>query len=232
MDILALEHAPNRGDGIQASLELENEDISLAIKPLYEKDISLPSLELVDAIILSGGPMGVYELNNPEYEYIRQEMLYLEKAIELKKPILGICFGHQLLAHIFGADVKRVEKKKEVGWFDVDITDSNSPLFKSMGTQLRVFEFHNDQILVPPSDTKVVASTELCPIQALTYDNHPIYSVQFHPEIDESLGVQILEKFAKDVSLEDRTPKSDITTRKEIFSNFVCIAKKQMQEGL
>ena len=77
MDILALEHAPNRGDGIQASLELENEDISLAIKPLYEKDISLPSLELVDAIILSGGPMGVYELNNPEYEYIRQEMLYL-----------------------------------------------------------------------------------------------------------------------------------------------------------
>jgi len=232
MDILALEHAPHRGEGIQASLELGDGDISLTIKPLYEKDISLSSLELVDAIILSGGPMGVYELKNPEYEYIRQEMLYLEKAIELGKPILGICFGHQLLAHIFGAEVRRVEENKEIGWFDVDITDPNNPLFKNMGTQLKVFEFHNDQILVPPSYTKILAATELCPIQALSYENHPIYSVQFHPEIDENLGAQILEKFAENVSFEDRTPKSDITKRKEIFSNFVCMAKKQMQEGL
>lgn len=228
MNVLALEHAPHRGEGIRDSFDWgTTSNTSLIMRPLYEKDIILPDIKLVDAIILSGGPMGVYELNNPQYEYIRREMVYLEEAIKRGKPILGICFGHQLLAHIFGAKVERMEEKKEIGWYDVEIADSSSPVFKNIGRSLKVFEFHNDQVIFPPSNSKVLASTNLCPIEALSYTDCPVFSVQFHPEIDESAGVEILQNFAKNIPSVERKPNSDINIRKEIFNNFVCIAQEQ-----
>lgn len=230
MNILGLEHAPHRGEGIENSFPWGKiSDAYLTMKPVYEKDIVLPDIELVDAIILSGGPMGVYELNDPKYEYIRREMIYLEEAIRRGKPILGICFGHQLLAHIFGAKVLRMEEKKEIGWYDVQIKDSENPVFKGIKKSLKVFEFHNDQIVFPPSNSEVLACTDLCPIEALSYTDCPVFSVQFHPEIDEVAGTRILENYAKNVPY--ITPVSDINNRKEIFNNFVCIAKEQCSDN-
>lgn len=219
MQIIGIEHAPSRADGIKEAIASEGlADMSVEIAQIYS-DCSLRPIEEVDALILSGGPMGVYQLKEPQYDYFGKEIEYIEKAISLGKPILGICFGHQLLASIMGGEVIRNEEKREVGWYDIEIKDPRSPIFLEIKNPLHVFQFHNDHVIKAPACSEVIASSTNCNIQALRYKDYPIYSVQFHPEIDIEKGREILKKRNQP---EDRYfPKKDIKDRTKIFRNFL-----------
>jgi GMP synthase (glutamine-hydrolysing) len=219
MRILGIEHAPQRADGIKESIESEiQESLSVEIVGVYNEDAALKPIEELDAIVLSGGPMGVYQLSEEKYEYIKKEVEYVEEAIAKRTPILGICFGHQLLCDIFGGEVKRIEERNEIGWFDVEILDRESPLFKEVSSPLHVFQYHNDHIISPPSRTKILAQSDRCEIQALKYQDYPIYSVQFHPEIAEQKGSNIFERLGyTHIGL----PEKSISDRTKIFRNFL-----------
>lgn len=217
--LLIIEHAKGRADGIRDFfVKTRIRNIKPQIYPVYKYN-KLPDISRVDALILSGGPMGIYDLQKKQYSYLLEEIPYIEAAIALRKPILGICFGHQLLAHILGGDVIRKEESREFGWFNVDILDKQSPIFCNLPSVLNVFQFHNDHVIEKPACSKILASSTLCGIQAISYENLPIYSVQFHPEINFVYGNSILEM--------NRLPKQKLKLKNmdihgsQILMNFI-----------
>jgi GMP synthase-like glutamine amidotransferase len=197
--------------------------------------MSLPDFTQFDAIIPGGGPMGVYEIEKPEYAYILREADYLKHAIDAGYPVLGICFGHQLIAHILGGEVVRDEANREIGWFDINVNDQGkkSDLFQDVPTQFNLFEYHNDRITRIPPDTKVLATSGNCDVQALEYEKLPVRSVQFHPEISAAQGDTIFKSLRDKLSVKgynvdsliSQSKKITESARRQLFSNFINLVK-------
>lgn len=234
MKILTIEHAANRAKGIQETIELVDPSVEVAVAQVY-LGVALPDYKDFDAIIPGGGPMGVYEINKPEYSYILREADYLKAAIDAGTPILAICFGHQLVAHILGGEVVRDEEKKEIGWFDIKQNSDGlqSPLFQAIPAEARLFQYHYDRVTKLPENAKVLATSDDCDVQALEYEGLPIKSVQFHPEISAAQGRAIFESLRD--KLETRGYNVDLLiqqsdtvseqARRQLFANFISLLK-------
>ncbi|NTW62110.1 type 1 glutamine amidotransferase [Candidatus Saccharibacteria bacterium] len=194
MNILIIEHAPGRAKGIEKTLLSIDPNVTATVARIY-LDPKIPDFVDFDGIIVGGGPMGVYEIDKPEYSYIKAEADYLKNAINSRQPILAICFGHQLIAQILGGEVIRDEAKKEIGWYTIQKTDDGKTAKSMMGLpdSFTMFEYHYDRISKLPPNAIVLATSDLCDIQALSYDGLPISSFQFHPELDAALGNEIFE---------------------------------------
>jgi GMP synthase (glutamine-hydrolysing) len=107
------------------------------------------------------------------------------RARDAGVPVLGVCFGHQLLGYTFGGRVVRNPLGWEIGSFDVTLSDEGrgDPLFADVPQTLRVNLVHQDMVEVPPtSGLRVLAANAKTPIQALAVGDH-VRGVQFHPEI-------------------------------------------------
>ncbi|PIU21174.1 MAG: glutamine-hydrolyzing GMP synthase [Candidatus Diapherotrites archaeon CG08_land_8_20_14_0_20_34_12] len=138
-------------------------------------------------IILSGGPNSVYEGNAPKIE---------KKLLELGIPVLGICYGHQLLAYSLKGNVERGEKK-EYGIAELDIVRENE-LFKGLDKRQIVWMSHGDTVSKLPEGFEIIGSTKNCKISAMGNSEKKIYGVQFHPEVVHTKkGMKILENFIK-----------------------------------
>lgn len=143
-----------------------------------------------EGIILSGGPASVYEDNAPS----------VDKALfSLGTPILGICYGHQLIAKLFGGKVEKQEMK-EYGRKEIEIANKED-LFAGLEDKETVWMSHGDQVKELPNLFEAIASSESCPLaasrgKAKEDGKYCIYSVQFHPEVIHTpKGNQILENF-------------------------------------
>jgi len=154
--------------------------------------------------------MGVYELYKPEYNYILEECDFLSEAINRKVAILGICFGHQLLAHILGGKVMRAENEAEIGWSKIILNPEGvkDPLFDGFPTEFESFQYHYDQIIELPREVLILGNSHKCLVQAFRYKSQPVWGVQFHPEISPQKAKKILlerkeklEKMGLDVFL-------------------------------
>jgi GMP synthase (glutamine-hydrolysing) len=128
--------------------------------------------------------MGVYEAD--KYKHIRVEMRLIEEALKKEIPVLGICLGAQLLAHVLGSEVRK-NPEKEIGWYDLDLTDSGlkDPLFTHFKPTEKVFQLHGDTFDIPKS-TLHLATSATCPSQAFKY-GEKVYGLQFHLEADEPM---------------------------------------------
>ncbi len=136
-------------------------------------------------IILSGGPASVYEDNSPSIS---------KEIFELGIPVLGICYGGQLIAQTFGGKVTRADNR-EYGRIKLQ-TSENAGLFKDIPQDSLVWMSHTDYIEEKPQGFKITASSETCPICAMQNDEKKIYAVQFHPEVEHSeKGREILQNF-------------------------------------
>jgi GMP synthase (glutamine-hydrolysing) len=134
--------------------------------------------------ILSGGPSSVYEQNAP--------MAPLQ-IYDTHLPILGICYGMQILTHQMGGKVTS-GTKKEYGHSVLHISDEHSPLFTGLPTSLTVWMSHGDQIDKLPAEFQALAYTENSPMAVVGHDN--LYGLQFHPEVAHTpQGKQIIENF-------------------------------------
>ena len=158
--------------------EIKNPSISLEeIKKLSPK-----------AIIFSGGPESVYEKGAPTIDV---------KVFDLGLPILGICYGQQLICHLLGG---KVESSLERGFGKsiLKITD-NSDLLHNLndnGFASQVWMSHGDHISKIPENFKVIATAQSAPSAAIADHKRKIYGVQFHPEVEHSLdGKKMLENF-------------------------------------
>ena len=126
-----------------------------------------------DAIILSGGPSSVYNENSPMID---------KKVIEYGVPILGICYGLQLIAYLSSMKVEGA-KEREYGLANLILLDKKSKLLKGFKENSKVWMSHGDKIIDFPSDFKITARTKNTEIAVLESDKRKIYGVQFHPEV-------------------------------------------------
>ncbi|MBQ5472478.1 MAG: glutamine-hydrolyzing GMP synthase [Treponema sp.] len=165
----------------------------------YYSEIALPSTDLdvfenCKGIIFSGGPSSVYEENIPDFN---------EKILELDLPILGLCYGHQLISKCYGGNVGKAEVG-EFGFAELNLNPSvKSPLFEGIEPKQQVWMSHQDGVLSLAPGFEVVGSTKDCPYAALQNLSKKRFSLQCHCEVkDTPCGNQIFENFAKYCNME------------------------------
>ncbi|MCP2519272.1 glutamine-hydrolyzing GMP synthase [SCandidatus Aminicenantes bacterium Aminicenantia_JdfR_composite] len=142
------------------------------------------------ALILSGGPRSVYEENAP---------LCSKEIFNLNIPILGICYGLQLIAHLLGGKVKPAEKR-EYGFAKLNIID-NKELLSGIRNETQIWMSHGDVVVSYPRGFIVSASTLNTPIAVIENRERKIYGVQFHPEVKHTIeGKKILSNFLFKIS--------------------------------
>lgn len=135
-------------------------------------------------IILSGGPASVYEPSAPTLP---------RPLIDAQLPILGICYGMQLLAHTLGGQVAPA-RHREYG--PAQVSTSEAPLWAKLSNPLDVWMSHGDRIETPPPDFTILAHTPSAPIAAMGSASRRIYGIQFHPEVSHTpQGTLLLANF-------------------------------------
>ncbi|HEX5630267.1 MAG TPA: glutamine-hydrolyzing GMP synthase [Acidimicrobiia bacterium] len=158
---------------------------------IVPRDITAEQVRRHDpaGIILSGGPASVYATD--AYE--------LDPAIlDLGVPILGICYGHQVLAHALGGEVVRTENA-EFGRTELE-ADGDSALFAEWPEQQPVWMSHRDAVVKAPPGFRVTASTAASPVAAMEDLDRGLCGVQFHPEVAHTpRGQEILRRFLFEV---------------------------------
>jgi GMP synthase (glutamine-hydrolysing) len=156
---------------------------------IYHPNVSLQELEGVKGIILSGGPKSVHD--HTAVKYNRQ-------FFSLNVPMLGVCYGHQLLADHFGGLVKP-GNTKEYGFAKLKI-NNNKSFFKNIPKQSKVWMSHGDSVKKLPAGFSAIAETIDCQVAAMANDDKKIYGVQFHPEVAHSeFGLQMISNFIFDI---------------------------------
>ncbi len=141
--------------------------------------------ESIRGVILSGSPCSVLENGAPDVDLLPFEKL----------PILGVCYGAQLLAHQHGGKVER-SQHREYGRAHLSKIDSHYDLLKEIDVNSQVWMSHGDTIMELPGDFEIVASTDSIPVAAYKIKEKPIYGIQFHPEVTHSSqGKEILRNF-------------------------------------
>ena len=136
-------------------------------------------------IIISGGPSSVYDAGSPTID-----PALLASGI----PILGICYGQQLIAHQLGGTVEK-GVKGEYGFAQLSLTGP-SPLFAGVEGRQQVWMSHRDLVTAPPPGFDVLATTSTCPVAAMDSPTRSIYGVQFHPEVVHTpCGQTLLRNF-------------------------------------
>lgn len=136
-------------------------------------------------IIFSGGPNSVYDERAPKID---------KEIFELDIPILGICYGDQLIAESLGGKVDRAEVR-EYGNTLINF-DLSSMLFKGLQEKAICWMSHTDQIVKLPEGFRVTASSENCPIAAMEDEKRKIFGLQFHPEVHHTqFGREIINNF-------------------------------------
>ena len=157
--------------------------------------------DMIKGIILSGGPLSVKDLGEDldKYRWI----------IETDIPVLGICFGHQLIARLLGARIETGHG--EYGGTTVLVMETD-PLFNGWSDRERVWMSHRDHIVSLPENIKVLAVSENGIVAAFRIIGKPIYGVQFHPEVKHTpKGMRLLENFLEITSIgRNWTPKNNI----------------------
>lgn len=153
---------------------------------LVPYSISLDNLKKMNpkGIIFSGGPSSVYNSDAP---------LPSKEVFEMKLPILGICYGHQLIVNNFGGKVKRANKEYGSSLLTID---NDSDLLSGVGQSIRAWMSHGDEAEQVPSSFKIIGHTESARAAAIADQANSIYGIQFHPEVVHTeQGTEILKNF-------------------------------------
>ncbi|KAF6242385.1 GMP synthase (glutamine-hydrolyzing) [Nitrosopumilus sp. b1] len=153
---------------------------------LVPYDISLEELKKLEpkGIIFSGGPSSVYKDDAPMPE---------NKIFGMNLPLLGICYGHQLIVNNFGGKVKRANKEYGSSLLTVD---NNSDLLSSIGDSVRAWMSHGDEAEEIPKGFEIIGHTESAKAAAIANKSNSIYGIQFHPEVVHTeQGTEILKNF-------------------------------------
>jgi len=195
--------------------EIVSYDISPREIEDWQKEVN------VKGIIFSGGPQSVFEPDAPKTD---------AEILNLNLPILGLCYGHQLIAHIAGGLVKPAAKK-EFGTASATI-DIPVGVLKGLGKREKVWMSHGDTIYNLPKEYEILARTENCPVAAFRHRSRPIYGLQWHPEVVHTEnGDRMLRNFLFEVcqckpnwTMEDFIEKAVDEIKKAVGDDRVIVA--------
>ena len=172
-------------------------------------------------IIFTGGPNSVYEECSPHYD---------PKILNLGVPILGICYGDQLMAYMAGGEIASANNSSEYGKTIVYTTDNI--LFRDIPEKSICWMSHTDYVKVLPQGFTVIGHTEKCPCAAMCDEQRKLYGVQFHPEVTHTeYGQQMLRNFLfsvcdckADWKMEDFIENAIAGYRRELAGKKVLLA--------
>ncbi len=149
----------------------------------------VPDLRAYDAVIFAGGEYRPEEFEEPIFQAERERIM---EALEANVPILAICLGHQLLAYWLGGEVKR--GSWEIGWLPITVNQAGQadPILSSLGQTFFGFLWHGDQVTRLPEEAILLASSEICRVQAYRLRDRPVWSVQFNPQYDPAIAESVV----------------------------------------
>ena len=228
MKFLILQHINIEHPGIFLKF-MKEDNIKIDTVELDENE-KIPNLDPYDAMIVMGGPMDTWQ--EETYPWLKPEKEAIHKFVSIKKkPYLGLCLGAQLLSEAVGGKVRKM-KTPEIGVLKIFITNNNS-LFKGLNKEIKVLQWHSYEAHDLPKNTKLLASSSDCKVQAFSFDR--AFGLQFHVEqtnktvpewacvpeyksaLEKTLGNNALEKFKSDVE-KNLTVFND--SAKLIYENF------------
>ena len=147
--------------------------------------VATEALDGAAGLILSGGPSSVYADDRPAYN---------PALLQTNLPMLGLCYGHQLLSQQLGGEVTPGETM-EFGAAQLQVRQATGVLW-GLQEQERIWMSHRDSVVTLPDGFELLGATEDCPIAAMGHDGKKIYGLQFHPEVSHTeSGMQILDNF-------------------------------------
>ena len=149
----------------------------------------LPDPASLESVLITGSSAGVYDTHYAWMEPLRQ---FIRGAYASKTPMLGICFGHQIVADALGGDVRKSEKGWGLGRHVYAVKSRPA----HVGGQLPEFAIacsHQDQVIAPPPDAEVFLASDFTPNAGLVYRNGAAMSLQSHPEFEDDYTVALAE---------------------------------------
>ncbi len=194
MKYLVFQHVPHEPLGLISDV-LKKQGIEVQIIEFWKKGWKIPDISQFDALIIMGGPMGVYE--GSDVFPSKEEELKIIRDNLGKKPMIGFCLGSQLLAHAFGGKVypnfKNGHRAKEIGYYTVDLTPEGKKdlLLAGLPDPLEVMQWHGDAFEIPEGGIKL-ASSFLCDNQAFRIGTKT-YGFLFHFEFTPDMVKQQIE---------------------------------------
>jgi len=156
----------------------------------------LPQEEF-DILFVLGGYMGVYE--ESQYPFLSREFRIIEHFLKAQKPILGICLGAQMLAHVLGEKVYKGQNGKEIGWYEIR-KENDHKFFKGFPDKLMVFQWHQDTFNLPKNALRIYSSDKY-QNQAFVYEN--AVGLQFHIELTKDMIKEWIEAYEEDLKQEN-----------------------------
>lgn len=177
-----------------------------------------------DRIIVSGSKASCLE----ESPWVKKLLEFMEASLHKKIPLLGVCFGHQLLARALGG-IKQVGPagQPEYGWIEITLTNPH-PLFEGLSNRFHTFSSHVEEVKELPPGTRLLASSKGCQIQAFEMNHQTAFGVQFHPEKSIQSANDVLQSIAKAGRPKEWIFNANQGTRlfssavgEKIFSNFL-----------
>jgi GMP synthase-like glutamine amidotransferase len=181
--VLVFQHLPVEDTGFLGDL-LRDAGAALTIVELDEGD-PIPSLDDFHLLLVMGGPMDVWQ--EESHPWLREEKAAIRTwVLELGRPYLGVCLGHQLLADALGGTVELMDQP-EVGVMEIELTPAaaEDPVFAALPRRIAGLQWHGAQVQTLPPDSVLLASNSYCAIQAFRVGSCA-WGVQFHVEVSDS----------------------------------------------
>lgn len=177
--------------------------------------------ENVKGVILSGGPASVYEKDSPTID---------KKIFDIEIPVLGICYGMQLITHLNGGKVEKA-KKREFGKAVLEIIDTENPLFSGVSKNSNIWMSHGDHITEIACGYRQIAKTSSS--NAAITNDRGIYALQFHPEVYHSEeGIKIISNFVFNICKCEKNWKLDNFIDEKIEQIKNTVGNKKVMLGL
>lgn len=181
------------------------------------KGVAVPPREDSDGWIITGSPESV----NDDLTWLPKAKTGIAEAVDTGHPLLGVCFGHQLLAVASGGQVERNPKGWELGTSQVELTEAGraAALFEGLGERPRVYESHQDTVTRLPDGAQVLGRNGMG-LQA--YQLGPrAFGVQFHPEFTREIAGMYVKLRGGAVGTDLTEPSEDADASHRVLSNFI-----------
>lgn len=186
----------------------------------YTKALEEIKAKSPEGVIFTGGPNSVYAEGAPKLE---------KEVFELGIPILGLCYGMQLMAHSLGGEVKE-SSQREFGKTEFKLEDNE--IFKDIPEESIVWMSHVDKVVKLPKRFKIIGSTDNTEIAAMADEERKLYALQFHPEVNHSeYGINMIENFLvnickakQDWTMANYAKKTIEDVREKVKDNKVLLA--------